>query len=296
MKSSLKYLSLFLSISVFFCEQYCFSAPHKNLLLGEESCTMSGKSVRIVRLLLLLCLLSGCVQAEPTPSASTAREELPDETGISVYGQTKAAFERLEREAGADDGGAMLREAMDSLYSLNSREESLALSSDQFRALSDGLQVFEAGEVKIFAYRGSPLVFGEAGDSGYAYLQLHVGGKPRVHAIFEAEARQVWDVLWTGDGAAILYGVETLRPRQAFADRISWDGDQTKIEPAAAPHDDEWWSIPSGLDVIMRTDGAAVETYIQELDEERMVVGSGDGKWLILTWNERSMKYEVSPK
>lgn len=137
-------------------------------------------------------------------------------------------------------------------------------------------------------------MFGESSDSGYAFLQVHADDAPRVHVIFAAEARQVWDVRPSGEGAAILYGVGSGHPGQAFADRIVWDGGKIRTEPAAAPYDDGQWRITPGLDVIERTDGVLVDTYVAEMDEERMVVGSGDGRQLVLTWNEASMKFEVS--
>jgi len=190
----------------------------------------------------------------------------------------------------------LLREATGLLYRLISGRESLACTSGQFRSLSEGLQVFEAGEARIIAYQGSPTVFGESSDSGYAFLQARADDGPRVHVNFEAEAWQVWDVRPSGEGAALLYGVETGHPRRAFAVRIVWEGGKIRIEPAAAPYDDGQWRITPGLDAIARTDGALVETYVAETDGERMVVGSSDGRQLILTWNERSIKFEVSPE
>jgi len=62
----------------------------------------------------------------------------------------------------------------------------------------------------------------------------------------------------------------------------------------------EWLMLPGGRadagDRERRTDGVPVDTCIEVMDEARMVVGSADGRQLILTWDKRSRKYEVSPE
>lgn len=247
----------------------------------------------IVSALMILFVLSGCMKARPAPSAFNSSAASSVKTQPTLYEQTTAAFEKLEQGAGVSDPNGLLQDVMDLFYRFISQKESLNLTSQEFRSISEGLQIFEVGGARIFSYQGSPAVFGESSASGYTFLQVLSDGSPQVHVIFEAETRQVWDVRQLDEGVVLLYGVETGHPRQAFVDRIQWNARHIEVEPALAPFDDGKWRIVFGLDVISRTDKQLIETYVVDMDENRAVVGSGDGQELVLVWNNDTMKFEV---
>jgi hypothetical protein len=246
--------------------------------------------------------LAGCAQAPsghsvpagsavaPSSSPGAAPPAIREPTDTATLAE---AFADLERGDGLPDPDARLREVMGAFRRYLAQSESLRLTSQAFREMSGHLQVFEVQDGMFFFYQGTPTVFGESGASGYAFLQVRSGDEPQVYAVFEAEPRQVWDVLAKGAGEALVYGVETGHPRQAFADRMRWRDGYLEKEPALTPHDDGKWRIDAGSGLVSRSDGLLVETYFVEMNESLARIGSSDGEQLALVWRDETGRFEV---
>lgn len=255
--------------------------------------------------LLIWIFLAGCLQAPSgysVPSGSfVAQAPSQGATSPAIREPMDAvsmaeAFAYLEEGDRLRDPATRLQEVMDEFRRFLSQSESLLLTPQEFREISEILQIFDVKDGRIFFYRGMPEVLGESGASGYAFLQVRSGGEPQVYVVFEAEPRQVWNVLVKGAGGALLYGVETGHPRQAFVDRIRWSDGHLEAEPALAPHDDGKWRIGAGSGLVSRTDRLLVETYVVEINENQAVIGSSDGEKLALAWNDETGQFEVLPQ
>lgn len=260
--------------------------------------------------LLSISLISGCIRGDNTgsntgkpledrlPEAESAAADTESNLSIPETGalreQLTIGFRLLENGERVERPEALLNEVMENLQRYLEIAESMSLSDQDFQSISPGIDVKEISTARIFTYRGKPELFGDSAAACYSYLQI-AGERPAVFPLYKADSRQITHVMEIDRNLVALAGHDIgARPRIAFVDIAEIKDDALTLSGGLAPYRDDKWQISSQSNLIERTDGLLIETFISSAEKRMIEVGSSESESLPLVWNDTISKFAVS--